>query len=73
PEGASSELVLGATEGRPGVYRGAIEPARTGLYRVWIESGSERRASTEFEVVLPSLENRDPAPAPEMLAAASTL
>ena len=73
PEGTSSELVLGATEGRPGVYRGAIEPARTGLYRVWIESGSERRASTEFEVVLPSLENRDPAPAPEMLVAASAL
>jgi hypothetical protein len=73
PEGSTTELTLTSSEGRPGVYRGSLEPARTGLYRVWIEAESERVASTEFEVVLPSLENRDPAPSPQELAALSTL
>lgn len=73
PDGQASELVLGAVAGRPGLYRGAIEPERTGGYRVWIENDSNRVASAEFEVVLPSLENRDPAPAPETLAELSAL
>lgn len=73
PEGKPTELVLGAVPGRPGVFRGAIEPDRTGLYRVWIEAGDARIASSEFEVVLPSLESQDPTPSPETLAVASTL
>jgi len=55
------------------VYRGSIEPESTGLYRAWIEAGNERIASAEFEVVLPSLENRDPSPSPETLLEASAL
>ncbi|MCC7011503.1 MAG: hypothetical protein IT454_02980 [Planctomycetes bacterium] len=73
PEGRTVELVLAALQGRAGVYRGSIEPDATGRYRVWIEAGDQRIASAEFEVVLPSLENRDPAPAPEILAEASAI
>ena len=73
PEGRTSEVVLAAAGGRAGVYRGSIEPESTGLYRAWIEAGNERIASAEFEVVLPSLENRDPSPSPETLLEASAL
>ncbi|MSR62281.1 MAG: VWA domain-containing protein [Planctomycetes bacterium] len=56
---------------RPGVYRGALEVDRPGVYHAWVEgriAGRVQRASTtEFEVVLPSRENQDPAPDPEAL------
>jgi len=40
---------------------------RPGLYRVSTESKGVRTASADFEVVLPSRENSDPAPDPQML------
>ncbi len=73
PEGKTSELVLGAVPGRPGLFRASIEPERTGLFRVWIENNEQRIASAEFEVVLPSLENRDPTPSLEALTELSAI
>ena len=67
PDGRPSELVLAGDPERPGVFRGTLEPDRPGLYRAWIEVDGERVSSTEFEVVLPSLENRDPAPDPGLM------
>ena len=54
---------------RTGVYRGSLQLDRPGLYRAWIETGSDReRVSTiEFEVVLPSRESANPAPDPEAM------
>lgn len=50
---------------------GAIEPERTGGYGVWIENGTDRVASAEFEVVLPT--SSAIRPAPEVLAELSAL
>jgi hypothetical protein len=73
PDGRVEELSLGAVPDRPGLYRGTLDPDRPGLYRVWIEVGGERIAGAEFEVVLPSLENRDPSPDPALLREVSRL
>ncbi len=73
PDGRPLELELPAAAERAGLYRRNVSPERPGLYRVWIESGGERIAGTEFEVVLPSLENRDPAPDPGLLREVSRL
>jgi uncharacterized membrane protein len=73
PDGRPVEVVLPAVPGRPGLYRGAIEAERPGLHRVWIESGGTRIASAEFEVVLPSLENQDPSPDPDLLREVSAI
>jgi uncharacterized membrane protein len=67
PDGRRSELQLAGDGERPGVFRGTLEPDRPGLYRAWIEVAGERVSATEFEVVLPSLENRDPAPDPGLM------
>ena len=73
PDGEEHELELPRESDRPGVYRGALELDRPGVYRAWVVgrvSGRNQRASaTEFEVVLPSRENQDPAPDPETLRA----
>ncbi len=73
PDGRPLELDLPAAPERAGLFRRTVAPDRPGLYRVWIESGGERIAGTEFEVVLPSLENRDPAPDPGLLREVSRL
>ena len=73
PDGRPSELDLPAAPERSGLYRAGFEPERPGLHRVWIELGGERIAGTEFEVVLPSLENRVPAPDPGLLREVSRL
>jgi uncharacterized membrane protein len=67
PDGRPNEIALEGSRERPGLYRGVLEPDQPGLYRAWIEVGGERITSAEFEVVLPSLENRDPAPDPGLL------
>ena len=72
PEGQTEELELALADERPGLFRGSLQVDRPGLYRAWIESddgrGSRQRVSVaEFEVVLPSRENADPAPDPEAL------
>jgi len=67
PDGRPVEVKLPAVPGRPGLYRGQLEAERPGLHRVRIESGANRIASAEFEVVLPSLENQDPSPDPVLL------
>ncbi|MEY2784845.1 MAG: hypothetical protein RL277_1052 [Planctomycetota bacterium] len=73
PEGKVTPLRLELVPERPGQYRVSLEPERAGVYRAWIESeaganGTQRSASTEFEVVLPSRENNEPAPNPELMA-----
>lgn len=73
PDGPPQTLVLSAVEGRPGVFRGALDPDRTGVQRVWIEKDSERISNAEFEVVIPSLESADPTPDPGALAELSAL
>lgn len=73
PDGVEHELELAREKDRPGIYRGGLEVDRPGVYRAWVEgrvAGSAQRASaTEFEIVLPSRENQDPAPDPESLRA----
>ena len=51
----------------------SLDPDQPGLYRVWIDANGQRIASAEFEVALPSLENRDPAPDPLLLREVSRL
>ena len=73
PDGTTSELVLNLVDGRPGLYRASFEVESPGLFRAWVELNGQRSASTEFEVVLPSRENADPSPAPEVLREIATL
>lgn len=73
PDGRPERVVLPAVPGRPGLFRGQVEAERPGLHRVWIESAGSRIASTEFEVVLPSLENQDPSPDPVLLREVSAI
>jgi hypothetical protein len=73
PDGREEELELQLAPDRHGVYRGAVQVDRPGLYRVWIEQGGQRVSSTEFEVVLPSRENDDPSPDPETLRLLASL
>jgi uncharacterized membrane protein len=76
PDGVEHELELARESERPGVYRGGLEVERPGVYRAWVEGRiagrTQRASSTEFEVVLPSRENADPAPDPEALRALAT-
>jgi len=73
PEGQTTPLPLHLVEGRSGLYRGTFDAGRPGLYRAWIEVEGQRAATTEVEIVLPSLENADPSPDPETLAAVAHL
>jgi len=73
PDGRTTDLTLAGVPGKPGVFRASIDAERTGMYRVWIENGEKRIAATEFEVVLPSLENKDPSPNPALLAEVSAI
>jgi len=68
PEGAQEELKLTLVPEHPGLYRASLDVQRPGLYRVWTESQGVRTASADFEVVLPSRENSDPAPDPDLMA-----
>lgn len=71
PDGVEHELEMPREADRPGVYRGSLEVDRPGVYHAWVEGlvagRSQRASTTEFEVVLPSRENQDPAPDPETL------
>jgi len=73
PDGEEHELELQREGDRPGVYRGGLELDRPGVYRAWVVGRvggrSQRVSATEFEIVLPSRENQDPAPDPEALRA----
>jgi uncharacterized membrane protein len=73
PDGSVSEIKLNLVPDRPGLYRASFDVERPGLYSVWIESGGQRVASTEFEVVLPSRENADPSPDPATLQALASM
>ena len=66
-EGKPHDLTLTAVPGSAGLFRGSIETQRPGLHRVWIEIDGERITSAEFDVVLPSIENQEPAPDPLLL------
>lgn len=67
PDGPESELKLTLVPEHPGLYRSSFDVQRPGLYRAWTESNGVRTASAEFEVTLPSRENSEPAPDPELL------
>ncbi len=69
PEGDERELTLPQVPGREGQYRASFEVGRPGLYHAWIEENGEHVANSDFEVLLPSRENADPSPDPELLAA----
>ena len=73
PDGRPVELKLPAVPGRPGLYRGSIETERPGLHRAWIEAAGTRITTAEFEVVLPSLENQNPAPDPDLMREISAI
>jgi uncharacterized membrane protein len=73
PDGRPREVTLPGVPERPGLFRATLDPDQPGLYRVWIDASGERIASAEFEVALPSLENRDPAPDPLLLREVSRL
>jgi hypothetical protein len=68
PDGVVNELELARDRERLGIYRAGLEVDRPGAYRAWVENTTDGRTqrvtSTEFEVVLPSRENQDPAPDP---------
>jgi uncharacterized membrane protein len=66
-EGRPTEIKLELLPERPGLYRGSFEVERTGIHSAWIEAQGQRLASTDFEIVLPSRENADPAPDPATL------
>jgi len=68
PEGAEEDLKLTLVPEHPGLYRASLDVQRPGLYRVFTETNGVRTASADFEVVLPSRENSDPAPDPELMA-----
>ncbi|MFT5059621.1 MAG: hypothetical protein ACI89E_002407, partial [Planctomycetota bacterium] len=58
-----------AIENDPGRYRLRRNVERVGTYQVWIEQDGTRIASTEFDVILPSQETRDPSPDPATMQA----
>ncbi len=64
---------LAQSPGRPGVYRGTFTPSSTGSVRLWIENAAERVATAEFAVVLPSLEQAEPAPDRALMAEVALL
>jgi hypothetical protein len=67
PDGMPHDLELERAADRPGVYRGTLQGERAGLHRAWIEVEGRRVASADFEVVLPSRENAEPAPDPQLM------
>jgi hypothetical protein len=73
PDGKENELVLVAVPGRPGLFRSSFQPERPGLHKAWIAAEGGRVSTTEFEVVLPSRENKNPSPDPETMAALSAM
>lgn len=68
-EGRTTDMQLELVPERPGLYRGTFALERTGVYSAWVEHDGKRIATTEFELVLPSRENSDPAPDPATLQA----
>lgn len=68
PDGKTSDLALQLVPERAGQYRISLELNRAGLYRAYTEHEGKRTASAEFELVLPSRENNNPAPDPELMA-----
>lgn len=67
PAGTSGPLQLNLVPDRPGLYRASFDVERPGVYSAWIETDGQRTASTDFEVVLPSRENANPAPDPALM------
>jgi uncharacterized membrane protein len=73
PTGRAERVALPAVPDRAGEFRGGLQVERPGLYRVWIEVEGQRRASADFEVVIPSREGAEPAPDPQTLAAVASV
>ena len=63
----TEELTLELVQDRPGLYRASFDVGRPGSYKAWTERDGKRNASTEFDVILPSQENSEPSPDPELL------
>jgi|694.fasta_scaffold01017_2 uncharacterized membrane protein len=73
PDGKVQPIRMDLVPNRPGQYRIGLELERAGVYRAWVENQGQRSASTEFELVLPSRENNEPAPNPELMARVAKL
>jgi hypothetical protein len=67
PDGRPRMLQLSAVPDHPGVFRGALQLDRPGVYRAWIDEAGERVATVDFEVTLPSRETANPAPDPDAM------
>ncbi len=67
PDGEIKTDSLALVPGRPGTFRGALDVERPGHHRVWIEEDGAERASSGFEITLPSRESADPSPDPGAL------
>lgn len=63
----SMEVTLELVDDRPGLYRASFDVQRPGSYKAWTEREGKRNSSTEFEVILPSRENSEPEPDPDLL------
>ena len=73
PQGAEHELKLSAVPGRSGLFRASFQPERPGSHQARIVVDGQTVSDTEFEVVLPSRENSNPAPDPETMSALASL
>lgn len=73
PDGKTRQETLHLQTQRPGLFRLSLVADRPGTWAATLEEGGETRARTEFTVRLPSRENADPTPDPDLLAAAATL
>jgi len=73
PDGEVEELTLLLVPGREGIYRSSFEVDRPGVYQAWIEAEGERIAATDFELLLPSRENTDPSPDPDLMRSIASL
>jgi hypothetical protein len=69
PDGKVRELTLQRVSGQDGRYRTTFEVGQPGVFSAAIEVEGQRLASTDIDVRLPSRENSNPAPDPELLAA----
>ena len=73
PAGTSGPLQLNLVPDRPGLYRASFDVDRPGVYTAWVEVDGQRTASTDFEVVLPSRENANPAPDPALMQSIASI
>jgi uncharacterized membrane protein len=73
PDGKTRQETLQLQPQRPGLFRLSLSADRPGTWTATLEESGKTVARTEFTVRLPSRENADPTPDPELLSAAAAL